>query len=354
MFKPLEIFVGLRYLRAKRRNHFVSFISLISLLGVALGVMALVVVLSVMNGFEGELRKRILGMTSHAAVISESGSLKGWQKLRQDVLQESHVLGAAPYVEGQALLANGTILTGSVVRGVDPRFESEVSDVDARMIVGRLSDLSPESDGMALGRVLALILNVDIGDPVSLMTVQGDPDGGGVVPRIHKFTVTGIFDAGQPEYDTSLSIIHRDPAAQIFGIQGGVTGVRMKLDDMFRAPEVAANLEKTLASPLTTSDWTREHTTYFRAVKTEKIVIAVVLFLIVAVAAFNIVATLVMVVTDKQSDIAVLRTLGLKPKSVMGVFLVQGLVIGVVGTGIGLILGVLLALNTETVFPFLE
>ena len=354
MFKPLEIFVGLRYLRAKRRNHFVSFISLISLLGVTVGVMALIVVLSVMNGFEGELRNRILGMTSHGTVVSDKGYVANWQQVKDQVMVEPSVLGAAPYVEGEALLANRTTLAGSVIRGIDPKLENDVSDIEARMTMGSLTSLSPNSDGIVLGRVLSLILNVGVGDPVSLMTVQGKSDGRGVVPRIHKFTVTGIFSAGQPEYDTSLALIHREPAAKIFGIPGQVTGVRLRLEDMFEAPRVMAALEQQLQKPLLTSDWTREHTTYFRAVRTEKIVISVVLFLIVAVAAFNIVATLVMVVTDKQSDIAVLRTQGLSPGSVMRVFMVQGLVIGLLGTGLGLVLGVLLALNTETVFPFLE
>ncbi len=354
MFKPLEVFVGLRYLRAKRRNHFVSFISLISLLGVTVGVMALIVVLSVMNGFEGELRNRILGMTSHGTVISSKGFVSDWEDVKNQVLTQASVLGAAPYVEGEALLANRTTLAGSAIRGIDPQLEDDVSDIEARMTVGSLSELTPTSGNIVLGRVLSLILNVGVGDPVSLMTVQSKTDGRGVVPKIHKFTVSGIFSAGQPEYDTSLALIHRDPAAKIFGIAGQVTGVRLRLEDMFDAPQVMADLERQLTDPLTTSDWTREHTTYFRAVRTEKIVISVVLFLIVAVAAFNIVATLVMVVTDKQSDIAVLRTQGLSPGSVMAVFMVQGLVIGVIGTGLGLILGVLLALNTETVFPFLE
>lgn len=348
------MFIGLRYLRAKRRNQFVSFVSLASFLGITLGVFALIVVLSVLNGFEAELRQRILNLTAHAKVLPKQGELIDWVSAQELALEDQQVLGAAPFVSGEVLLANGSTLVGAQVRGVLPDAEPQVSDVGDRLLIGRLDELTPGRSHILLGRILALILNVDRGDTVNLMTVRAREDGQGVVPETFSFVVSGVFNAGQPEYDSGLAIMHLDDAAKVFGLSEGVSGVTLKLDDMFAARELTEDLQTRLPDNLTTSNWTLENTTYFKAVKTEKIAIAIVLFLIVAVAVFNIVATLIMVVQDKQSDIAVLRTLGLKPGSIMGVFVVQGLIVGVIGTAIGLILGVLLALNTSTVFPVIE
>lgn len=353
MFRPYELFIGLRYTRAKRRNNFISFISLISMLGIAVGVMALITVLSVMNGFELELRSRILSMASHASIASPSG-VREWQEISEIASRNPDVVGAAPFVKGETMLAHGDRVSGSVLQGILPDVEPRVSDVGAHMKSGALSDLVPGEYGIILGQELAWTLGLDMGDKVTVVSPKGSVTPAGTLPRLKRFTVVGIFEVGMYEYDRSLALVHLQDAAKLFQLDDRVSGVRLKLDDMFEARRVAIELARGLPFEYRVSDWTQQHANFFRAVRTEKTVMFVILALIVAVAAFNIVSTLVMVVTDKRADIAILRTLGTTPMSVMGIFIVQGTIIGLFGTLLGTIAGVLLALNVETIVPAIE
>ncbi|HEX7048237.1 MAG TPA: lipoprotein-releasing ABC transporter permease subunit [Gammaproteobacteria bacterium] len=354
MFKPYELYIGLRYLRAKRRNHFISVISLISMLGIALGVTALITVLSVMNGFELELRNRILSMTSHATVTGAGPELTDWRAVVEQAEQHPEVLGAAPYVQAVGMLSNAGQLSGASIRGILPEEEAKVADIDAAMVRGSLDDLEDGEYNIVLGRHLAYGLGVQVGDKVVLLISEGNVTPAGIVPRMRRFTVSGIFDVGMYEYDSTLALIHLDDARRLFNLDNGVTGVRLRLDDMFESRRIVRELVNHLDGMYYLSDWTRQHENFFRAIATEKTVMFVILTLIVAVAAFNIISTLVMVVTDKQADIAILRTLGTKPRSVMAMFMVQGTFIGVLGTVIGVTLGVLLSLNVENIIPGLE
>ena len=354
MFRPFPLFVGLRYFRAKRRNQFISFISGMSLVSIAIGVMALITVLSVMNGFQNELRNRILGMTSDATVSGFDGRLQGWSGVRDEVLKQPHVTGAAPYVEDQAMLANGSNMSGTVVRGVQPDLEGAVSEVGQRMVAGSLSDLTPGRYGIVLGKDLAYSLGVAPGDKVILMISQGNVTPAGLIPRFRRFTVTGVFDAGMYEYDRGLALINIQDAETLYGMDGAVSGVRIKLDDKFLAPDVARNLTSLFGGAYFVSDWTQEHVNFFKAIAMEKTVMFVILSLIELVAAISIAITLVMAVTDKQADIAILRTLGASPRAVMGIFIVQGTIIGFLGTLIGLAGGVLLAHNLNDIMHFLQ
>ncbi len=354
MFKPFELFIGLRYTRARRRNHFISFISLTSMIGVALGVAALIVVLSVMNGFEQELRARILGMTAHVMLSGFDGNLDDWTAARQQSLRIPRVQGAAPYVEGEAMLRNGRAITGALLRGVVPSLEPTVSEVGSHMLAGSLKDLQPGAYGVILGSALARELNVQVGDPVDAMVPQATVSPAGIMPRMRRFHVVGIFEVGMYEYDRSQALIQIEDAQRLYRMGTSVSGLRLKIDDIFAAPVVAQQVARTLRGGYFVSDWTQHHASFFKAVRTEKTVMFVILTLIVAVAAFNIVSTLVMVVNDKRGDIAILRTLGASPYSIMAVFMVQGALIGIVGTLIGVVSGVLLALNVETVVPFIE
>ena len=354
MFRPYELFVGLRYLRAKRRNHFISFISMISMAGIAVGVMALITVLSVMNGFEKELRDRVLGMASHATVQGWDEPLADWEAVREAALEHPAVVGAAPYVSGEGMLTHGTLLSGTLIRGVLPAQEPDVAEIGANMVRGSLDDLEDGEWRIILGASLAQALGADVGDQVVLMVPQATVTPAGIWPRHRAFTVTGVFEVGMYEYDRSLAFIHLADGARLFGLGDAVSGVRLKMDDMMRAPWVVRELAAELPGIYFVSDWTHQHANLFRAIQTEKTVMFAILALIVGVAAFNIVSTLVMVVTDKQSDIAILRTLGATPRSIMAVFMVQGTIIGVVGTSLGLVLGVTLALNVETVVPVIE
>ena len=351
---PLEIFVGLRYTRAKRRNHFISFISLISMLGIALGVMALIVVLSVMNGFENELRGRILGMVSHVTVSTYRGPLKEWEALRRQSLDHPRVIGGAPYTEAEAMISNRSSVSGALVRGVDPRYESEVSEIHQHMQFGSLDDLVSGEYGIVLGSGLAHTLDVVPGDRVTMITPQATSSPLGFLPRLRRFEVVGIFEIGVYEYDRSSALIHYQDASRLFRLDGGVTGIRLKLDDLDLAPLVRHDLKETFDLGYWVSDWTLRHSNYFKAVRTEKTVMFIILSLIVAVAAFNIVSTLVMVVTDKQADIAILRTLGMSPLSIMWVFMVQGTLIGIIGTLAGLASGVAVASHIDVIIPALE
>ncbi len=356
MFQALEIFIGLRYLRTRQQNRFVSFITLASLIGVALGVAALIVVLSVMNGFENELRGRLLSMTSHATVAAARGGISDWRELIASAQQQPDVVGAAPYVQLQGMLANGSELNGALVRGINPRLEKTVDRVGDFMVQGTLDDLQTAGYNMVLGRLLALRLGVVVGDRVTLLVPQTGLTAGDIRPRVSRFTVSGIFEAGLQEHDGSLALVNIDDAAKLAGLGDSVSGIRLQFDDVFGAPAGIKTFAGGLAGAdrYRFSDWTVENASYFRAIRIEKTMMSIILLLVVAVAVFNIVATLMMVVTDKRPEIAILRTLGLKPESVVRIFMIQGLVIGWVGALSGVALGILLALNVGVIMPKLE
>jgi lipoprotein-releasing system permease protein len=351
---PFELLIGLRYTHAKRRNHFISFISIVSMAGIALGVTALIVVLSVMNGFQEELRARILGVAAHLEISGPADRLGNWRDVLAQARQNPDVLAGAPYVNAQGMLANGDIVRGAIIRGVLPEMESRVADFSTFMKSGQLGDLKPGEFGIVLGGELARVLNVYPGDKLVLLTPQGNITPAGVMPRVKQFTVTGIFEAGMFEYDSGLALVHLQDAQKLLRLGDDVSGVRLKLNELFRAPWVTQQLAQSMTGDYYLTDWTKSHANFFRAVAIEKRMMFLILLLIVAVAAFNIVSTLVMAVTDKQSDIAILRTLGAKPGSIMKIFIVQGAFIGVFGTALGVAGGVLLALNLETVVPFIE
>jgi lipoprotein-releasing system permease protein len=359
-YLPYELFVGWRYTRAKRKNHFISFISLTSMIGIALGVAALIVVLSVMNGFQKELRTRILGVASHLEVTGASNQLADWQSVAAFTTKLPNVQASAPYISAQAMLSYDQGVQGAIVRGVIPRAEDQVADLGKHMKAGRLDDLRAGEFGIVLGVDLALALGASIGDKVVLMAPQGQFTPTGVVPRLKQFTLVGLFQIGMYEYDAGLALIHIEDAAKLYRMGKNVSGVRLKLDDLFDAPVVAASISDQLNSQLNqsgsyyVSDWTRQHANFFRAVQMEKRVMFIILTLIVAVAAFNIVSTLVMAVTDKRADIAIMRTFGASPSSIMKIFIVQGALIGVIGTALGAFFGILIALNIDTIIPFIE
>jgi len=349
-----ETLVGLRYLRAKRRNRFVSFIPLVSMLGIALGVAALIVVLSVMNGFQKELRARILGVVSHVEIKGPDGRLAGWPKIAEEASQDPRVRAAAPFVDAQAMAAAGARVRGTVVRGIEPVLEEKVAEIGSRMVTGSLEELEPGAFRVVLGIELARALGVGRGDKVALISPKGVMTPAGLVPRLKQFTVSGIFEVGTFEYDSGLALVDLEDAQRLYGLGGAVSGVRLKLADFFQAPEVARDLAARLGPGVEVTDWTRTHASFFRAVQIEKYVMFVILLLVVTVAACNVVSTLVMVVTDKQPDIAILRTLGASPRGIMRIFVVQGALIGVLGTVIGVAGGIALALNVDVVVPLLE
>jgi lipoprotein-releasing system permease protein len=354
MRNPYELFTGLRYTRAKRRNRFVSFISLASMLGIAIGVMALITVLSVMNGFERELRTRILGMASHATISAFEGGLADWQGVAARTGTHKEIEAIAPYIEGEGMLRVGGGLSGTLLRGIEPAYEARVSQIAQNIKAGSLEDLRAGEYNIVLGRELAQALGVSLGDKVDLMIPQASVTPAGVLPRFRRFTVAAIFQVGMYEFDRGLVLVHLTDAQALLRMGDTVTGVRLKLHDLFQAPRVARALADELPGIYYVSDWTRHHANFFRAVRTEKMVMFIILSLIVGVAAFNIVSTLVMVVQDKQSDIAILRTLGATPRSIMAIFMVQGSIIGTFGTILGVAAGVALALNVETLVPLLE
>ncbi len=354
MFSPYEVFVGLRYTRAKRRNHFISFISLTSMLGIALGVTALITVLSVMNGFEKELRERILGMASHATVSALDGRLGDWRGAMATASRHDEVIGAAPFVRSEVMLSHSGRVSGALLRGVMPEHEPDVSEITTNLVSGTLDTLQPGEYGIVLGVELARYLGVWTGDRVTVVTPEAGITPAGILPRLKRFTVTGLFEVGMYEYDRNLALVHIDDAGRLLRLDGAVSGVRLKLRDLFLAPRVVREVAGELGGAFSVRDWTREHANFFRAIQTEKRVMFIILLLIVAVAAFNIVSTLVMTVNDKQADIAILQTLGATPRSVMTVFIVQGALIGVIGTLLGLAGGITLALNVETLVPAIE
>ncbi len=349
-----ELFIGLRYTRAKRRNHFISFISLISMLGMALGVAALITVLSVMNGFQKEVRARILSVVSHVQITGPGGQLAQWQGVADAARRNPDVAAAAPYVNGQAMLVNEATARGALVRGIDPALEGRVAEVANKMIAGRLEALQAGEFGIVLGADLARSLRASTGDRVTVIAPQGLVTPAGIVPRLKSFRVVGLFEVGHYEYDSGLALMHIADAQRLYQLGDEVSGVRLKLTDLFESRRVARELYREIGGDILISDWTRSHANFFRAVEIEKTMMFIILMLIVAVAAFNVVSTLVMAVTDKQADIAILRTLGATPRSIMQVFMVQGVIIGVLGTLLGVAGGIALALNIDVVVPFLE
>ncbi|MGR9043915.1 MAG: lipoprotein-releasing ABC transporter permease subunit [Gammaproteobacteria bacterium] len=354
MFKPLIFYIGLRYTRAKRRTQFISFITLTSVLGIALGVTALITVLSVMNGFEAELRERILGMTSHATVTGLDGNLNDWRQLDRIVEDYPHVQGTAPFINGQVMINADRRVSGTMLRGILPDLEHKVSEVSEKMRSGSMDQLVAGEYNIVLGAELADYLGVFPGDKITVISPQVNSTPAGILPRMRRFTVTGIFQVGMYEYDRNMAIIHLADAAKLFRMGDSVSGLRLKLDDLFNAPQIARAMAQKLYRDYRVSDWTQAHSNFFRAIKTEKRVMFIILLLIVAVAAFNIVSTLVMVVTDKRGDIAILKTQGLSSGKVMGIFIVLGGVIGVIGTVLGTAGGIALALNVETIVPAIE
>jgi lipoprotein-releasing system permease protein len=349
-----ELLVGLRYTRAKRRNHFISVISGISMAGIALGVAALIVVLSVMNGFQQELRTRILSVVSHVQIFGLDGRLSRWQDVAAAAVTDPRVLAAAPFVNAQGMFVRGSNVRGAMVRGILPDRELRVSDIGSHMRSGSLEALQPGAFRVVLGADLARALGALPGDKVTLIAPQGLVTPAGVIPRLKQFTVAGLFEVGMYEYDSGLALINLADAQKLYQMDSEVSGLRLKLDDLFAARSVAREMTRGLGAAVFAVDWTRSHANFFRAVAIEKRMMFIILTLIVAVAAFNIVSTLVMLVTDKNADIAILRTLGALPGSIMKIFMVQGAMIGVIGTLAGVLLGVLLAFNVDTVVPALE
>lgn len=354
MIRPLPLFIGLRYTRARRRNRFVSFISASSMLGIAVGVMALITVLSVMNGFEKELRERILGMVSHATVQGYESGLSDWRDLLPGLDQRGDVIGAAPFVNGEVMMTRGSAVTGALVRGIDPARETAVSRVANNLIEGRLDTLADGEYRIILGSRLARELGVTTGDAVSVITPEVRASAAGILPRLRRFEVGGIFEVDMAQYDGSLALIHLADAQRLFRMGDTVSGIRLEFDDLMAAPARVREIARALPGNYLVSDWTMQHRNFFRAVAMEKTVMFIILMLIVGVAAFNIVSTLVMAVQDKQSDIAILRTLGARPLTVMGIFVVQGSLLGIVGTLLGTGAGIALAMNVETIVPAIE
>ncbi len=356
---PYELEVGLRYTRAgrsSRSNRFISFISGASMLGIALGVAALIIVLSVMNGFQKEVRDRMLSVVAHVEVFAPGGAaLANVEQTLKEVRAHPQVVGAAPFIASQALVARGEDMKGAIIRGIDPQLEPSVTDVGGggKLAVQGLQDLKSGEFGMVLGVELARNLGTRIGDKVTLVAPGGQVTPAGVVPRLKQFTVVGLFDSGHYEYDATLAMVHVDDAARVFRLEGP-TGVRVKLKDLHQARSVGAELTALTSGGVVVRDWTRQNRTWFAAVQLEKRMMFIILTLIVAVAAFNLISTLVMTVQDKRADIAILRTLGASPLSIMKIFIVQGALVGVIGTLAGLALGLLIAFNIDVIVPFLE
>jgi len=369
MFQPVPVFVGLRYSLAREHSFFVSFITWVSLLGVALGVAILIVVLSVMNGLGSELRDRLLSMSAHASLNAGGAAIPDWRLRIQQLNGAPELVGAAPYLDTDAMLSRPPAMSGAVVRGIDPGMETQVSTIADSMREGKLGDLTPGSNRIVLGRMLAYQLEVGVGDTITVMTPgnggaaanggaadrgaadRGAPgnQGGGIVPVLREFTVSGIFEVGLQEHDSALALVNLEDAEALRGL-AGPTGIRLKFDDVLKAPVLARAAAARIGPGLRLRDWTQENEAYFRAIRIEKTMMALILMLIVAVAVFNIAATLVMVVSDKRTDIAILRTLGMSPRGVLAVFMTQGVLIGWIGTAIGVVLGLGVALNV----PFLE
>jgi lipoprotein-releasing system permease protein len=353
MFKPLSLAIGLRYTRAKRRTGFISFISGVSILGIAVGMIALITTIAVMTGFQEEYRTRLLSMVAHATISGVGESLPDWQGAVRMAHQDKRVIGAAPYVEREAML-QGNSEQGVLLRGVLPEREGEVSVLAKKMIAGKLSDLQPGKFDLLLGKELALELGVGVGDKVTVLVAEGNVTPIGFIPRAKAFTVVGIFEAGMQEYDAGLAVTHLQDAQRLLRMGDGVTGVRLKLTDMWQAYRVADDLANRMGGLYRIRDWTRDNANMFSALKMEKTVMFLLLVLIIGVATFNLLSSLVMVVTDKQADIAILRTLGMRPGAIMRVFMVQGCVIGTLGVVLGVVGGVALTKNLDGIVALIE
>jgi lipoprotein-releasing system permease protein len=349
-----ELLVGLRYTRARRRNRFIGINSLVSMIGIGVGVWALIVVLSVMNGFQKEVRERILGVASHVQLIGAGNRLQPWEPVAAIAAQHPRVLGSAPFVNAQAMLSVGQAVRGAIVRGILPAEEEKVADLGRHMRAGTLADLRAGEFGVALGADLARALGVLPGDKVAVIAPQGLVTPAGVIPRLKQFTLIGTFEAGISDADSALALVHLKDAQALYQMGEAVSGVRLKLDDLFAARSVARELLQKMPVDVYASDWTRSHANFFRAVEIEKRVMFIILALIILVAAINIVSTLVVAVADKQADIAILRTFGAAPGSIMQIFVVQGMVIGVVGTLLGVAFGIVTALNIDVIVPAIE
>lgn len=349
-----ELLIGRRYLRSGHGNRFVSFISIISMLGIAIGVAVLIVVLSVMNGFQQELRGRILSLTSHATISAFGSGLADWQGTAMKVMDNPQVVAAAPYIEDQVLLLSGDKSSGAMVTGVMPQEERKVAAIAERMDSGSFDALAPGSYGIVLGDELAKTLGVAVGDRVVIATSQPVITPVGVTARMRGFKVIGTFNSGYYEYDRNLAYVHLADAAKLYRMGDEITGLRLKLADMFAAPVVVRDIALALGGGYYVDDWTRKHANFFRSIEMTKSVMFLILLLVVAVAAFNIISTLVMVVKEKQSDIAILRTVGARPNGILAIFMTQGMVIGVIGTLAGMLLGILISVNLETLVHGLE
>ena len=354
MFKPLIFYIGLRYTRAKRRTQFISFVTLASVLGIALSVTALITVLSVMNGFVKEISSRMLSMTAHATITGRYGQLDNWQELQQKLTHVEHVVASAPFIDGQVMINADRRVSGTMLSGILPAEEAKVSEVAEKMLIGKLSDLLAGQYSIVLGAELANYLGVGMGDKITIISPQVNSTPAGVVPRMRRFTVVGIFQVGMYEYDRNMAFIHVDDAAKLFRLENTVSALRIKLDDLLQAPQITQVLATVFRDDFRVSDWTMAHDNFFQAIKMEKRVMSLILLMMVAVAAFNIVSTLIMVVTDKRSDIAILKTQGLTSQSVMGIFMVLGTVIGIFGTLLGTIGGVILAFNVSALVKGIE
>lgn len=354
MFKPLELFVGLRYTRSKYKNNFISFISLASMLGILFGVLVLITVLSVMNGFEKELRDRILSMVSHVTISETNGLLSDWRNVQKKLANQEPIQGTAPFIEKQVMVSANGELRGVLLQGVLPEEQSKVGDLEKHVIEGKFTDLKPRSYEISLGVELAQALGVFPGDKVTVVTPQIRVTPAGMIPRSKRFTVSSIYKINMAEYDASTAFIHMRDAAKLFKTGDAVTGIRLKLDDLFKAPKLAQELQHKFGSDYKVSDWGQENKSLFQVQKTEKIVMFFILFLIVLVAVFNLISSLVMVVNDKQADIAILRTQGMSANQIKRVFMVQGTIIGIFGAVLGAILGILLANNIGEIFAFVE
>jgi len=354
MLHWFEIWMGTRYVRARSSNRFVSLISAISMTGIAIAVAVLIIVLSVVNGFERELKDRLLLMSAHATIEDPNDGMSGWQGRVEEAVANPAVRAAAPFIDGQALLVHGEQLSGIQLRGIDPGLENEVSGVSSVVTSGSLSALEAGAFGIVLGVELANALSADIGDKVLVTLAEGIVTPAGVVPRMKRFTVSGIYRVGMYEFDRRLAFIHIADAQKLYRKGDTVTGIRLAVNDIYSAPAVVREVALDLGDPVLVSDWTRSHVNFFRSIQITKSILFVILLMVVAVAAFNIVSTLVMVVKDKQSDIAILRTLGASPGTILKIFMTQGSIIGVVGTLVGVAFGVTFTLNLETIVSFME
>lgn len=354
MSSAYEWLIGTRHLRSTHRRGFVSFVALVSMVGLMLGVATLIVVLSVMNGFERELRTRILSVTAHGTLTGLDGSVEDWRQVQQAALRRPEVVAAVPFIESESMIANGQRVTGAMVRGVLPEQERKATGLAQRLVEGQLESLREGSYGTILGAALAKQLQVGVGDSVVLIAPEGTATPSGVVPRMRRFEVVGIFDSGMYEFDSSLALVHMADAAKLFRLGDRATGIRLALADPLMAPSLVRQLAVALGGGYFVTDWTRNHANFFRSIEITKSMMFVILLMIVAVAAFNIVATLVMIVKEKQTDIAILRTLGAGPRNVLAMFGIQGVLIGLAGTALGAGLGIVLSRNLQALVSALE